>query len=475
MKKAATGLELLVVEDNPADLYLIKEMLRSSHLIIKTIYETSRLEEAYRLIESKEIHLALLDLSLPDGSGIDSYLSIRKVNKKIPVIILTGLQDTDVAVEAIQQGAQDYLIKGEFNSHGLSRAVQYSIERMQNLENLRESEEKYRQMFNRNPFPSMILDLATLRILEVNHSAIEKYGYSRDEFLEMTLEDIRPPEDIPELFEAIAKGGTRKGEQFLMRHQKKNGELLFMEVSYYPIGYYGKTAMQAQMNDVTERMRLEDELAKEREIRQRQITAAVLEAQEKERIAIGEELHDNINQIITSVRLYIDLARKKPEHNDAYLVKSMEYISMAIEENRKLAKALILPQLKGLGLVMSLEELKEQVAQSSSLEIKTNIQHFDETRFTEQEKISLYRIVQEQLNNIINHAKAKTVTIELYGDNGQIILTIKDDGIGFDTSVRSSGVGLTNINSRAEVLNGKVQVDSAPGRGCILRVILNAA
>lgn len=473
--KKATGLELLVVEDNPADLYLIKEMLRSSSLTIKNVHEASRLEDAYRMIETKHLNIALLDLSLPDGFGIESYIGIRTINKKIPVIILTGLQDADIAVKAIQQGAQDYLIKGEFNSHVLSRSIQYSIERMQNMERLRESEEKYRQMFNRNPFPSMILDLATLQILEVNQSAIDKYGYSRNEFLQMTIDDIRPAEDIGELDKTMANEEIRKREQFLMRHLKKSGGIMFMEVSYYPIGYNGKTAMQVQMNDVTERMKLEDELAKEREIRHRQITAAVLEAQEKERIAIGEELHDNINQIITSVKLYIELAMKRPGHISGYLDKSIEYISLAIEENRKLARALILPQLKGVGLLKSLEELKEQVTQSASFEINLDIKNFDETLFTEQEKVSLYRIVQEQLNNIIKHAKARTVDIGLYGDKGHVALTIKDDGRGFDTSVRSKGVGLTNINSRAEVLHGKVEVDSAPGKGCILKVILDAA
>jgi two-component system, NarL family, sensor histidine kinase UhpB len=473
MEKATDNLELLLVEDNPADMFLLKQMLHTSSLEIQTIYEASRLEEARQIMGSHNVQLALLDLSLPDSFGINSYLSIKKVSKKVPVIILTGQGDTGMALEAIKEGAQDYLVKGEFNTYWLTKSVQYSMERMQNMERLRESEEKYRQMFHRNPFPSMIIDLTTLKILEANDSAIEKYGYSREEFLEMDLEDIRPKEDIDSLYQLIAGSGTKQGAQKLMRHKKKSGEIMFMEVSYYPIGYFGKTAMQAQMNDVTEKIRLEKQLKQEQELRQRQITMAVLEAQEKERIAIGEELHDNINQIITSARLYIDLAKKKKDPEKELLEKAMEYTTLAIEENRRLSKNLILPQLKGEGLINSLTDLQEQLMHTSSIRIKFDIDHFDEDFFSDSEKVSLFRIVQEQLNNIIKHAAARSVLIRLYKENDKIILLIKDNGKGFDVSAKRNGVGLTNISSRAEVLNGKLEIHSAPGEGCELKIVID--
>lgn len=472
MRKTTNDLELLLVEDNPADMFLLRQMLKSSSLKIKTIYETSRIDEACQLVNSKNISLALLDLSLPDSFGINTYLGIKATSKKIPVIILTGLKDAEMALQAIKEGAQDYLVKGEFNAHWLSKSIQYSMERMQSIEKIRESEEKYRQMFHRNPFPSMIVDMVTLKILEVNDSAVDKYGYNRYEFMRLTLEDLSVKKDMAEPMEGITEKNNRRGNQKLICQKKKSGEIIYMELSYYPIAYFGKTAMQAQMNDVTEKIKLEKELKKEQEIRHRQITAAVLAAQEKERTAIGEELHDNINQIITSARLYIDMARKKPT-NDLYLDKAMEYTMMAIEENRKLSKTLILPQLKGEGLVHSFATLKNELMQTSALKIKFHIRDFDENFFSDAEKVSLYRIVQEQLNNILKHAKAKSVLIRLYKENDKIVLLIKDNGKGFYVSDRRNGVGLTNISSRAEVLNGRVEIDSAPGKGCALKVIMD--
>jgi two-component system sensor histidine kinase UhpB len=472
LSKKIDDLELLLVEDNPSDLFLLRQMLRSSPLKIKKIYETSRIEEACQIVNSKNISLALLDLSLPDSFGIDTYLDIKARSKKIPVIILTGLKDADFALQAIKEGAQDYLVKGEFNSHWLSKSIQYSMERMQHIEMVRESEEKYRQLFNRNPFPSMIVDMITLKILEVNDSAVEKYGYTRQEFMGITLDDLRVKDDVTEMTDRLATDNQRKNKPKLIRQKKKNGEIVFMEFSYYPVTYFGKTAMQAQMNDITERILLEKELKEEQELKHRQITAAVLAAQEKERTAIGEELHDNINQIITSARLYVDMAMRRTD-NEHLLKKAMQYTLMAIEENRKLSKSLILPQLKGEGLFNSLLELKNELKQTSSLRINFYIDDLDENLFSDQAKVSLYRIVQEQLNNILKHAEARSILVKLYRENNKIILSIKDNGKGFIVSERRNGVGLTNISSRAEILNGMVEIDSAPGKGCTLKVIMD--
>src|ERR1700694_3759464 len=105
MQTTSAPLTILVIEDNPADLCLIEGMLRSSRVRINTIYSASRIAEAGNLIEEHKIDLVLLDLSLPDSFGIDSFLKIKPAVKNIPVIILTGLSESEVAFEALQQGA----------------------------------------------------------------------------------------------------------------------------------------------------------------------------------------------------------------------------------------------------------------------------------------------------------------------------------------------------------------------------------
>src|SRR6266487_5065606 len=127
MRETSYDLNLLLIEDNPTDVFFLKKMLLDVPLTIN-IYEADRLEKGIDLLKKGNVGLTLLDLSLPDSSGLDSLFSILKATNKIPIIILTGLDDTNMALEAIKAGAQDYLVKGEFNKNLLQKAIQYSLE-----------------------------------------------------------------------------------------------------------------------------------------------------------------------------------------------------------------------------------------------------------------------------------------------------------------------------------------------------------
>ena len=108
------------------------------------------------------------------------------------VILLTGITDTSLALQALLMGAQDYLVKGDFDEKLLSRAIRYSLERMRSLQTLRESEERYRELFNNNPMPMWVFDSGSFSFLEVNIAAVQHYGYSTEEFFGKTLADGMP-------------------------------------------------------------------------------------------------------------------------------------------------------------------------------------------------------------------------------------------------------------------------------------------
>ena len=156
------------------------------------------------------------------------------------------------------------------------------------------------------------------------------------------------------------------------------------------------------------------------------------------------------------------------------LSKSRTNISMAIEEIRKLSKELITPSLNDLGLIQSIQELIRSIQMVRKMNIRLNISGLDENSLLPEQKINVYRIIQEQLNNILKHAHASAVVIELNKMKEQICLQVRDDGRGFDPRARREGVGISNIISRAELYNGRVEIDSAPGKGCRLEVILNS-
>jgi two-component system, NarL family, sensor histidine kinase UhpB len=200
----------------------------------------------------------------------------------------------------------------------------------------------------------------------------------------------------------------------------------------------------------------------------------VLGAQERERFELGQELHDNINQILATSKLYLDVAIEEVEPRVELLAKSRNNISMAIEEIRKLSKELIAPTLHDLGLIQSIKELIRSIQMVNKMKIRLLISGLDEDHLLPEQKINVYRIVQEQLNNILKHAQASAVVIELNQEEERITLQVKDDGRGFDPRVKRKGVGISNIISRAELYNGRVEIESAPGKGCRLEVILNS-
>ena len=138
-----SSLHILVVDDNPGDLFLVEELLQDTMLDIRAIEKAGTVAAAVDILQQKKVNLILLDLSLPDSYGIESFLRVNHYAKALPVIILSGLSDTATATDAISLGAQDFLLKGEFNERLLEKTILYSIERKRNLQELRLSNERY--------------------------------------------------------------------------------------------------------------------------------------------------------------------------------------------------------------------------------------------------------------------------------------------------------------------------------------------
>lgn len=479
------GLSILTVEDNPSDLFLLEHMIRSSGLPLRHLYSTDRIREAYGLLAAKEIDLVLLDLTLPDSFGIHSFIYLKPVVQKIPVIILTGLSDTNVALEAIKEGAQDYLVKGELTESLLAKAIQYGIERKRTLEHLRVSNERFNTVVKATNDAIWDWDILTNTVFIVGDTYKQLFGYDwvDADIPQDHWESIIHPEDRARVMakqSAIIREGVLNKWEDEYRLRKSNGEYAQVHDRGYIMysAEHRPVRMIGAIQDITLRKRAEEivlkELAIQQRLKQQQITEVVLGAQERERFELGQELHDNINQILATCRLYLDVAIEEREPRLELLVKSRNNISMAIEEIRRLSKELITPSLNDLGLVQSIQELIRNIQVAGKMKIRLAISGIDEDALLPEQKINVYRIIQEQLNNILKHAQAQSVMIELTREEEQIRLLVVDDGKGFDPRTRRDGVGISNIISRAELYNGRVEIDSAPGKGCRLEVILNS-
>lgn len=253
---------------------------------------------------------------------------------------------------------------------------------------------------------------------------------------------------------------------FVARFQMYKG-VLFMAISALLIFFVSKRIFAHQEI-------LQQKLAEQRLHYRNELAQEVFNAQEAERKKLGEELHDNINQLLGVVKLYIEHAQVNPAAKDEMLKKSSEYLMQVINEIRSLSKSLVSPTLKDLGLIASIYELIETIQDTKMINIEVDTKEFEENKLPEVKKLMVYRILQEQLNNIVKHSRAEHVVIELKHISPNVYLRIEDDGMGFDIKNVRSGLGLKNIRHRLELFKGKMNVQSSPGHGCKMEAFFEA-
>jgi PAS domain S-box-containing protein len=222
--------------------------------------------------------------------------------------------------------------------------------------------------------------------------------------------------------------------------------------------------------DISKQIILEEKLEQEIKLKEKQIADATEEAREMERSEIGKELHDNVNQLLGASKLYLDMAKRGGKDGEVFLSRSTEYTLTAIEEIRKLTKGLTTDIIKNLGLLQAIKNIIRDMMEVNPVKISLASDSFEENNVNNKFKLNIFRIVQEQLNNIIKYAKARKIIICLSQNKKSIILTISDNGIGFDTRKQQKGIGIANIKSRVESYKGIVDLVSQPGEGCVLTI-----
>ncbi|MEO6639377.1 MAG: PAS domain S-box protein [Ginsengibacter sp.] len=474
MKRDSNSYSIMIIEDNPGDYTLIEDFLREQILNPQITHVQNFTEAKSFLINQQNYYDSiLLDLSLPDLDGEELIVEMTSLCTECPIIILTGFADIDFSIKSLSLGVADYLLKEDINATSLYKSIVYNIERRKSNIELQESQKRYSDLFQLSPQPMWVYDPETLHFLQVNNAAIEHYGYSEKEFLSMTMMDIMPAEDADELKQLTAKKSFAK-EHFKnrrFRHYKKTKELMEVEVYSTPIMMHNKLCSSVIAIDITQKLLMEQELLEQQVEEQKNITRAVVNAQEKERAGIGEELHDNVNQLLAASRLYLHHSLSVDGSNIEFIIKSQEYISTAMDELRKLSHALVGPtQDESVGLIDSLENLIDNLSVVKDIKISFLHSTYYEKESDVGLRLVIYRIIQEQLNNIIKHAEASEVVIELKKETENLVLSITDNGKGFDVSKKMEGIGLRNIKNRAFIHNGAVELISSPGNGCEMKV-----
>lgn len=197
---------------------------------------------------------------------------------------------------------------------------------------------------------------------------------------------------------------------------------------------------------------------------------AVLEAQELERKRIAEDLHDQLGSRLASVKLHFHAFKNGGQGSSEFFTRGDKLLDEAVEEVREISHNLLSGILSKFGLVAALEDLKETLGSTKQLNFQLQVHYIDQ-RFDLMIEVGLYRIIQELVSNILKHARATEVILQLTRHDKDILVIIEDNGVGFDQhQPNHSGIGLSNIYSRVEKLRGRISIDSQVDKGTIVTI-----
>ena len=253
-------------------------------------------------------------------------------------------------------------------------------------------------------------------------------------------------------------------------HYKKDGAPFWDRLCIMPFfsEEEGLTHFICIHEDVT---RQKEEALKERENANRElILKTTKDIEEKQRREIGEELHDNVNQLLAVTKLYMNIAMEQPDKRSEMLAKGKDMLMNAMEEIRKLSRQLTCPEVIS-SLENALSTLRYSVQAGVNFSLILNYDRDAEPRLTSGRKMAIYRIVQEQLSNIIKYAKPTVAVIEISVTPDAVLLSVKDNGSGFNPMVAAEGIGVKNMQHRAENENGSFNIHGALNEGCAISAV----
>lgn len=344
-------------------------------------------------------------------------------------------------------------------------------ERKQAEEALGESEERYRELFENARDAIYVHDLEGTYI-RVNKAAERLSGYTREEIVGHNFWEFIAPDHIKHVREHFCTKLAQEGETtYECDVISKDGRRVPVEVSSRAIYENGVlVGVQGMARDITERKWAQDAL--------QMFSRQLIEAQEDERRRIARELHDQIGQVLTAVKMNLHTVHQVCVSTEtrSYLRDNIEAVDEALRLVRDLSVDLRPPVLDDLGLATALRWYVDRYTRRTGLRVEVLIELPDENeRFSRELETACFRIAQEALTNVVRHANAHQVLVQLEKEGSVLFLTIKDDGVGFDIDSlrhrepRATTLGLCSMHERAHAAGGVIDIDSKPWQGTEVR------
>jgi PAS domain S-box-containing protein len=329
----------------------------------------------------------------------------------------------------------------------------------------------FQKVFQGAPEPMSISDLTNGEFIQVNDAFCSLFGHSREEVIGRTSVELNLWSDYSRRNLVVERVYTGIAvHRMAGKARTSSGAIRDILLSADAIEFEGRSCLLLMLVDITEQRRAEAGLEEAR-ARLQQLSQRLLEIQETERAAIARELHDEIGQSLTAIKLSAQRLARRWKGPEAIRVEDCVALADgALRQVRSLALDLRPPQLDQLGLTAALRDLTVRVGDAAGIQVEFVADPADVARDYAQ-ATAAFRVTQEALTNVVRHAGAGKVTVELRRAGGELIVSIADDGCSFDVdatrsrAVRGASIGLLGMEERVALAGGRLRIDSHPGRG----------
>jgi len=493
---AVRPITVLLVEDNPGDARLILELLEDVQAQAFDLERVGRLDHALSRLSRRGVDVVLLDLGLPDSQGLETFVRARRSAPEEPIVVISGLDDERLALEAVRSGAQDYLVKGRIEGHLLARVLRYAVERKRAELELLAREERFRALVEHSADAIALLDRAGT-ITYATPSTERVLGYRAEQVLGRNAMELIHPDDVAVVSGHLLGLQDRPGAVVALdaRYRHQDGSWRFGECSVANrLSDPTVRALVLNYREITERRRLEEQL------RQAQKMEAV------GRLA-GGVAHD-FNNVLTAIFGYADLLNEElPEGHQAR--RDLDEIRKAAQRASTLTRQLLAFSRQQVlqPMVLNLNDLVEDIQNMLVRLVAEDIQ----LRLRLEPSAGNVRAdagqIQQVLMNLVVNARdampsggkllvetANTELSEQYAESHQpvvsgayVMLAVSDSGVGMDAETRArifepffttkekgrgTGLGLSTVYGIVKQSGGYVWVYSEPGRGTTFKIYL---
>jgi two-component system cell cycle sensor histidine kinase/response regulator CckA len=487
------GIRALLVEDNPGDARLFLELVRETGAEYLKLEHVDRLDKALARLSSEHFDVVLLDLSLPDEQGLATLLRTHAHAPKVPIVILTGLDDEAVAVRAVRAGAQDYLVKGRVDGDLLVRSMRYATERGRAVEALERREEHYRSLIEHSLDLISILNIdGTIRYVSPSHERV--LGHRLDDLVGKNVFGFVHPDDLAPLKETFGRTDGANSMEFRFRHRDGSWRMLESfgrNLSHVP----GVSGLVVNSRDVTERKRLEEQLHHSQRLEAVGRLAGGVAHDFNNLLMIitgysqmlldgmhpGDPAHGDLEQVVKAAERATDLTRQLLAFSRRQVVRPVVLnLNVLVHDMDRMLRRVIGEDIE---LIASFSpDLKTVRADPGQLEqVVLNVAVNARDAMPNGGKLAL-----ETANVEVTEEFARTHPSSRVGHYA--MLSMRDTGFGMDGEVLSrlfepffttkengTGLGLSTSYGIIKQSGGDIWVDSKPGQGTTFRIYLPVA